>query len=97
VSWKLEEVTCTGNRTDDAGNFLTEKLELWYRDPMECIAELMGNPIFRNVMKYAPEKLFLDLDQEVEVINEMWTASWWWDRQVRKSKLHDTLMLLTET
>ncbi|KAF5328932.1 hypothetical protein D9758_016819 [Tetrapyrgos nigripes] len=81
VSWNLEEVTMTGSRIDNDGQPLTETLELWYRDPMECIAELMGNPMFCNVMKYAPEKLFLDLGQEIEVVNEMWTGSWWWDRQ----------------
>ncbi len=72
----------TGDRLDSEGNNLTERLELWYRDPVDCIRELMGNPMFRDVMKYAPEKLFSDSQGSTAVINEMWTASWWWDLQV---------------
>ncbi|KAF7372663.1 hypothetical protein MVEN_00129500 [Mycena venus] len=66
---------------DDSGNTVVETLELWYRDPVDCIRELMGNPVFRDVMRYAPERVFEDEDPKSEVINEMWTAAWWWKLQ----------------
>ncbi|KAJ6629828.1 hypothetical protein B0H10DRAFT_1743319, partial [Mycena sp. CBHHK59/15] len=48
-----------------------EQNELWWRDPVECVKELIGNPAFRNVMRYAPEKLYADKDETMEVVNEM--------------------------
>ncbi|KAK0189620.1 hypothetical protein F5146DRAFT_1103764 [Armillaria mellea] len=81
TNWRLEEIMLTGDHLDGEGNNLTERLELWYQDPMDCIRELMGNPMFCDVMKYAPKKLFSDLEGSTAVINEMWTVLWWWDLQ----------------
>jgi hypothetical protein len=38
-------------------------------------------------MRYAPEKVFTAKEGGLEVINEMWTASWWWEIQVSHSSL----------
>lgn len=68
---------------DPTGNTMKrEFLELWWRDPVECVQELIGNPAFCNVMKYAPERLYADPDGKVQIIDEMWTGSWWWEIQV---------------
>ncbi|TFK31052.1 hypothetical protein BDQ12DRAFT_619650, partial [Crucibulum laeve] len=82
VDWKLENITLTGDVLDEEGNLMKEELELWYCDPVECICELMGNPIFANMMKYAPEKVFETNSCESQIINEMWTVEWWWKVQV---------------
>ncbi|KAK0220172.1 hypothetical protein IW262DRAFT_1448538 [Armillaria fumosa] len=68
--------------TNGEGQARTEELELWYRDPVECIWELMENPALRDSMKYTPEHVVLNQACEVDVINEMWTASWWWELQI---------------
>ncbi|KAJ7815457.1 Zn-finger domain-containing protein [Mycena leptocephala] len=81
VGWKLEKVTLTGDLEDEDGKLIVETLELWYRDPVDCIRELIGNPVFRDVMQYAPQKVFEDAAGKSEVINEMWTAAWWWKLQ----------------
>ncbi|KAJ7749142.1 hypothetical protein B0H16DRAFT_1847253 [Mycena metata] len=81
VGWKLEKVTLKGDLEDDDGKPIVETLELWYRDPVDCIRELMGNPVFCDVMQYAPQKCFEDMAGMSEVINEMWTADWWWKLQ----------------
>lgn len=60
----------------------SEALELWFRDPVEIVEELIGNPQFREVMKYAPERVYADMEGKTQVINEMWTGSWWWEIQV---------------
>lgn len=62
-----------------------EQLELWRRDPVECIKELMGNPALKDSLKYAPEQVFLDEKGKVRVFDEMWTADWWWNTQVGMS------------
>ncbi|KAJ7447660.1 hypothetical protein FB451DRAFT_1535820, partial [Mycena latifolia] len=81
VGWKLEKVVLKGDLKDDDNKDIVETLELWYRDPVGCIRELMGNPVFRDVMQYAPQRVFEDMEAKSEVINEMWTAAWWWKLQ----------------
>jgi hypothetical protein len=87
VEWQCEELEITGDEpdleADRSGNTMhKERLEFWYRDPVECVRELIGKPSFDGHLKYAPEQHFADVAEEVEVINEMWTASWWWKIQV---------------
>lgn len=67
---------------DEDGKPLTEELELWWRDPVECIRELLGNPVFKEIMRYAPEHHYQDKEGKVRITNEMWTADWWWKLQV---------------
>jgi hypothetical protein len=55
----------------------------YQRDPVECVKELMGNPAFKDMLKYAPERHFADLEGKICMIDEMWTAKWWWDTQVK--------------
>ncbi|KAK0474131.1 hypothetical protein EDD18DRAFT_1313532 [Armillaria luteobubalina] len=81
VAWKLQTLKLTGDKLDVDGKALTEDLELWWRDPLEVIKDLMGNPAFCEVMKYAPEKLFEDVAGERAIVNQMWTAEWWWQLQ----------------
>jgi hypothetical protein len=61
---------------------MTEELELWRRDPVECVRELIGNPSFRMAMKFAPERLFEDSSKKVRIYNEAWTGDFWWEIQV---------------
>jgi len=72
-----------GNQLNEDGELMPpEKLELWRRDPVECVKELMGNPMLKDSLKYVPEWHFLDKEGVNHVFNEMWTADWWWDTQV---------------
>ena len=72
----------TGNIQGEDGKALTENVELWLRNPLECIRELIGNPVFQAYLKYAPEKLFGKSDSSERIFGEMWTADWWWETQV---------------
>ncbi|KAJ3487506.1 hypothetical protein NLI96_g3483 [Meripilus lineatus] len=81
ISWLREEIKLTGNVMGHDGKPLEETLELWYRDPVECIQELLGNPMFREVMSFVPERLFCDRLGKIRRIDEMWTANWWWKIQ----------------
>ena len=82
VEWELEEFTLVGDLNDEDGKPRTETLELWYRNPVDCIRELIGNPLFKNLMRYAPEQVFKDSHATSEVRSEMWTGEWWWEIQV---------------
>lgn len=74
----------TGDEPDerDPTKKRTEVVELWRRDPVDCIRELIGNPAFRDSMRYAPERLYKDKNGKNQVFDEMWTGDWWWKTQV---------------
>ena len=59
-----------------------EELDIWCRNPVECVQELIGNPDFHKSLHYAPERHFVSEDKQEQIINEMWTAEWWWNTQV---------------
>ena len=61
---------------------LTEEHELWRRDPVECIQELIGNPAFKDYVSYIPEPVYTDADGTTQIFDEMWTGDWWWKMQV---------------
>ncbi|KAF8510439.1 hypothetical protein JB92DRAFT_2831560 [Gautieria morchelliformis] len=87
-----ETITVHGDVKDANGESMTEELELFYRDPVECIRELMGNPAFHDSLHYVPERVFEDKKRTKRIYNEMWMANWWWDLQASpmimiKSKL----------
>lgn len=83
AGWTCDIVTSMGNQVnDDGGPRPAEKLELWRRDPVECVKELMGNPALKKYMKYAPERLYEDIEATSQVFDEMWTGTWWWETQV---------------
>ncbi|KAJ7094998.1 hypothetical protein C8R44DRAFT_890124 [Mycena epipterygia] len=83
--WKCEIVTAAGNKLDEDGEMMKEDLELWKRDPVECIKELMGNPAFHDYMAYVPERVYGNTtgSESSRIFDEMWTANWWWEMQKR--------------
>ncbi|KAG6906093.1 hypothetical protein DXG01_015962 [Tephrocybe rancida] len=44
--WDCEIIHVDGDRIGEDGKVMSEDLELWLCDPVECICELMGNPAF---------------------------------------------------
>ncbi|KAF8224593.1 hypothetical protein L208DRAFT_1510953, partial [Tricholoma matsutake] len=54
-----------------------ETLALWHCDPVECIAELLGNPSFCGKQQYAPQWVFRNKNGTNQEFREMWTADWW--------------------
>ncbi|OCH89324.1 hypothetical protein OBBRIDRAFT_842278 [Obba rivulosa] len=81
TEWECEKLEAVGDELDENGNRRTETLELWKRNPVECIKELMGNPEFREHMKYAPEHLYCDPEGKQRLYENMSTGDWWWRMQ----------------
>ncbi|THH17858.1 hypothetical protein EUX98_g9049 [Antrodiella citrinella] len=81
--WKHEYVQVSGNVEDEDGNMMEEELELWSRNPVECVRELIGNPMFDGRMAYAPEQVFAEMDGDERIHDEMWTGNWWWKTQTK--------------
>lgn len=82
LKWTCKEITLKGDLIDADGRQQSETLEVWFRDPVDCVRELLGNPMFAKVLACAPEKVYRDKEGKVREINEMWTADWWWRIQV---------------
>ncbi|TFK78229.1 hypothetical protein K466DRAFT_507627, partial [Polyporus arcularius HHB13444] len=55
--WICDIVSVTGNIVGPKGQKLTEELELWRRDPVDCVKELIGNPAFEPYTSYAPVRV----------------------------------------
>ncbi|KAI0039026.1 hypothetical protein FA95DRAFT_1504736 [Auriscalpium vulgare] len=55
-----------------------EKFDFYYRDALECIKALYGDPEFAPYMAFAPERHYSDADQTIRVYNQMHTGKWWW-------------------
>jgi hypothetical protein len=81
--FSCRKITVTGNRLGEDKEPIQEELELWMRDPVECIKELVGNPAFKEKICYVPEQVFTSNDRKTRIIDEAWTADWWWETQVR--------------
>ncbi|KAJ7212605.1 hypothetical protein GGX14DRAFT_393506 [Mycena pura] len=82
--WKCEIVHVPGDRVDENDLLMSEDLELWIRNPVECIEELMSNPTFAKSMAYGPERVYSSKipDKKCRIIDETWTADWWWETQL---------------
>ncbi|KAJ7754280.1 hypothetical protein B0H14DRAFT_2635460 [Mycena olivaceomarginata] len=74
--WYCHPFELTGDECDAEGVKKTEVVELWHRDPVECVRELLGNPSFKRAGKMSE-----DGEGTNREYNEMWTADWWWEVQ----------------
>jgi hypothetical protein len=54
-------VKVQGNILNAQGEPVVEELELFHRNPIECVRELLGNPAFRDHIHYAPEHIYEDV------------------------------------
>ncbi|KAI0357791.1 hypothetical protein OH77DRAFT_1583444 [Trametes cingulata] len=81
--WQVEVLEAVGDRLGEDGKPRTERVEVWKRDVVDCVRELMGNPLFRDAVRYAPERQYADAEGKTRIYGNMWTANWWWDVQTR--------------
>ncbi|KAI0824025.1 hypothetical protein BC628DRAFT_1381212 [Trametes gibbosa] len=58
-----------------------EAFEVYYRDVLECIKALFGDPEFAPFLLTSPERHFTNEDETVRVYFDMNTGEWWWSVQ----------------
>ncbi|KAH9918422.1 uncharacterized protein B0H18DRAFT_824378, partial [Fomitopsis serialis] len=54
-----------------------EKHLLQFRDIIQAIRTLLGNPEHADRIVYRPRRLFSDASRKHRLYNEMWTGRWW--------------------
>ena len=61
-----------------------ERLSFYFRDVMECIRALYGDPDFASDLVFTPERHYSDPERTCRIYTEMYTGDWWWAVQVHK-------------
>ncbi|KAH9041565.1 hypothetical protein EDB85DRAFT_2242145 [Lactarius pseudohatsudake] len=65
--FKCEDVSIAGNT-----------FQFYYRDVLQCIRTLYGNPEFAHDLVFAPERHYTDHERTCRVYSEIHTGDWWW-------------------
>ncbi|KAH9010418.1 hypothetical protein EDB84DRAFT_1590846 [Lactarius hengduanensis] len=56
--------------------------KVYYRDVIECIKSLFGDPNFALYLHFAPEKHYTNDTEDTQMYHDMHTGKWWWSTQV---------------
>ncbi|KAH9009002.1 hypothetical protein EDB83DRAFT_2509016 [Lactarius deliciosus] len=55
-----------------------ERLSFYFRNVLQCIRTLFGDPEFAHELAFAPERHYSDPERTYCVYSEMHTGDWWW-------------------
>ncbi|KAJ7739261.1 hypothetical protein DFH07DRAFT_965821 [Mycena maculata] len=71
-----------------------EAYDVYFRDILECVKALFGDPELAAHLKVAPERHYADEDQTVRLYHDMHTGKWWWatQRELEKKKKGATVI-----
>ncbi|KAI9434821.1 hypothetical protein H4582DRAFT_2174356 [Lactarius indigo] len=53
-------------------------LQFYFRDILQCIRTLYGDPEFARDLVFVPERHYTDHERTCRVYSEMHTGNWWW-------------------
>jgi hypothetical protein len=59
-----------------------EAYNVYFRDVIECIRALYGDPEFAPYLVFRPEEHYVDDSRQVRLFHDMHTGRWWWSTQV---------------
>ncbi|KAI0826680.1 hypothetical protein BC628DRAFT_1419162 [Trametes gibbosa] len=63
-----------------------EVFEIFYRDILQCIRALYGDPEFADLLVFVPEKHYTDAGHTSRVYFDVHTGKWWWETQKQIEK-----------
>ena len=66
-----------------------ELLTFYFRDVMQCIRALYGDPEFVHELVFVPERHYADPERTCRIYSEIHTGDWWWAVQVPSSALRE--------
>ncbi|KAG6825409.1 hypothetical protein H0H92_003787 [Tricholoma furcatifolium] len=79
--WICQSFQLTGDEKDSDGKFLTQEIELWHRDPVECIKELLESSFIGDKNAYEPIRVYRDEARTNREYSETNTGDWMWETQ----------------
>ncbi|KAI0348786.1 hypothetical protein OH77DRAFT_1440804, partial [Trametes cingulata] len=63
-----------------------EVFEIFYRDVIQCIRALYGDPELADLLVLTPERHYADADHNTPVYFDMHIGKWWWETQKELEK-----------
>jgi len=81
--WTCTPIRIQGDLKDANGKPCVEVVEVWHRDPVEVVQDLLDNAEFAPHLKWVPERRYRDKHSHSREFKEMNSGDWWWDIQVR--------------
>ncbi|TBU58884.1 hypothetical protein BD310DRAFT_850215 [Dichomitus squalens] len=63
-----------------------ESFEVFYRDVIQCIRALYGDPEFADLLVFAPERHYTDETEQSRIYFDLHTGKWWWETQAALEK-----------
>jgi hypothetical protein len=60
-----------------------EAFDVYFRPIVQCLKALYGDPEFAEELVFMPERHYSDADKTIRFYDDMHTAEWWWQTQVR--------------
>ncbi|KAG1743776.1 hypothetical protein EDD22DRAFT_982113 [Suillus occidentalis] len=63
-----------------------EAFDIYYRNVIECVKSLYGDPDIAKYLAFAPEQHYSDEDETIRLFHDMHTGKWWWDTQKKLDK-----------
>ncbi|KZT36497.1 hypothetical protein SISSUDRAFT_989170, partial [Sistotremastrum suecicum HHB10207 ss-3] len=81
--WQTFDVQVKGDKLGEKSTPLVESYELYYRNILECVQDILGDPTLKEHMQFSPTKIWSDTTKTNRFYSEMWTGNWWWETQTR--------------
>ncbi|KAH7903744.1 hypothetical protein BJ138DRAFT_1020140, partial [Hygrophoropsis aurantiaca] len=58
-----------------------ESFDVYFRDIIQCVKALYGDPEFAQHLVFSPERHYADENQTQRLYHDMHTGKWWWKKQ----------------
>ncbi|KAG8919877.1 hypothetical protein FRC02_001306 [Tulasnella sp. 418] len=79
--FKSKTFSITGDLRNAKGQMMTEVVEMYYRDPVEVVEELISRPSLRDHLTYSPMKIYTSPARQNRIYMDMSSGDWWYDIQ----------------
>ena len=65
-----------------------DRYTVQYRDVIDGVKALLGDPSLADKLVYRPKRVFTDRSKTSRIYSEMWTGLWWSAVQVSHCNFH---------
>lgn len=92
TKWSKLSINYSGNQSSpDRLPWMDQSFDVWYRDPLTCIHDILGNPDFKESFDYVPYRE-LRVDNNERQYQDFMSGDWAWLQAVSSSYTRPSLM-----